>query len=153
MESWPCQWHLVHLKALLMTLLIATFARVLFLKHMLLLLNVYCCHVFCFQRTDWIKKKTCLFLFGFQLLISNHYLFAQLLVSACVLSVQQFMTGNLNMLVSCLPCDSCLPVASGPPNLHTCLCVSTHQLISSLFHLCQKATLEETNLTKFHLTF
>lgn len=57
MESWPRQWHLVHLKVLLMAFLIATFARVLFLKHVLLLLNVYSCYIFCFQRTDWIKKK------------------------------------------------------------------------------------------------
>lgn len=80
---------------------------------------------------NWLDlKKKNLFLYIWLLVISNHYLFAQLLVSAWVLSVQQCMTGNLKMLVTCLPCDSCLPVACLCPSKPPCMSVCIHPPIN-----------------------
>lgn len=54
MDFSPCWWWLVHLQVLLMNFHIATFARVLFLKPTLLLLDAYTWHILGFQRTDLI---------------------------------------------------------------------------------------------------
>lgn len=149
-ENWLCHQWLVHLKVLFTNFLVATFARVLFLKPTLLLLNVYSCHILCFQRTDWIKQLS-LYIWQKMLLVTNK---PPLLIysTTCFCLCSEGATIYDRALCwwpACLVTVVCQLLASVPPDLHTCLHVFTHQSIFFFFHLC----LEETNPTSFHLTF
>lgn len=153
MEYWPCHQWLVHLKVLFMNFLVATFARVLFLKP-ILLANVYSCHILCFQRTDW-RKQLSLYIWQKMFPVTDK---PPLLIysTTCFCLCSEGATIYDRALCwwpACLVTVVCQLPASVPPNLHTCLHVFAHQSISFFFYLCQKATLEEINPTSFHLTF
>lgn len=129
----------VSFKASLYELFTATFTRrILSVKHALLLLST-ADSSFCFERTDWKKQASkqtinnqSLYIWQkvFQVTSKQPLPACPISVSACVMSGQQYMTGNLKMLDTCLPCDSCLPVFCPRPS-NTCVSTSTHPSISS----------------------